>query len=242
MPTTQGAIASPIRAFAEPSCIPSTIPNMTVVAETAMTQIGNILGLASHTICSSGSSHGDQSNGALTPSPPPPLRHAPPAGSAPEDPSRPCAPPPPSRPAPGSRERLMSSASSPSISTPRFIGPGCMTMASSLAMRELLGVQAVTVVIFALGRDEAAVHAFLLEPQHHHHVARPSALRVMSSIDLAPKLGDPCGHQCRRARSGGRGFPSCPAAGCSTAPRGYGRCRRRSRRTDGGADPWRAGS
>src|SRR6056297_1383843 len=29
--------------------------------------------------------------------------------------------------------RLMSSAISPSISTPRFIGPGCMTMASGLA-------------------------------------------------------------------------------------------------------------
>ena len=30
-------------------------------------------------------------------------------------------------------ERVMSSARSPSISTPRFIGPGCITMASGLA-------------------------------------------------------------------------------------------------------------
>jgi hypothetical protein len=35
---------------------------------------------------------------------------------------------------------------------------------------QLFGVQPIAVVILALGRDKAAVHALFLKPQHHHHI------------------------------------------------------------------------
>ena len=67
-----------------------------------------------------------------------------------------------------------------------------------LGMGQLFGVQTVEVVIFALRRDEPAIHAFLLKPQHHHdvHVLQPLG-HVL--VDLAAKLSDARGHQGRRA-------------------------------------------
>ena len=64
--------------------------------------------------------------------------------------------------------------------------------------RQLFGVEPVTVVVFPLRRDEAAVHAFLLQAQHHHHVAIPQPLAHVL-VDLAAKVCDPRGHQRRRA-------------------------------------------
>ncbi len=89
-----------------------------------------------------------------------------------------CAPRRPSRPA--RDERSMSSATLQSISTPRFIGPGCM-MSASRAWRcaSLCVVEAEERNVFRADRRiELGPHPLRLEPEHHDDVTavdRPSA-------------------------------------------------------------------
>jgi hypothetical protein len=47
------------------------------------------------------------------------------------------------------------SATADSISTPRFIGPGCMTIASGFGQRQLFAGQAVVLEVLAGGRQSA---------------------------------------------------------------------------------------
>jgi len=69
-------------------------------------------------------------------------------------------------------------------------------MASGLACDSFFRVQPEPVVVFALGRDEAAVHPFFLKPQHHHHVHVFQPLfHVAENLD--PELVDLGRHQCR---------------------------------------------
>ena len=98
------------------------------------------------------------------------------------------------------RLRSMSSATSLPISTPRFIGPGCMISASGLATLQLVVVEPEEMEVFARRRHERAVHALALQPQHHHDVDPGEA--------LLPCRGTP-----RR-----RAARSPPAAACA-APR-----------------------
>ena len=65
-------------------------------------------------------------------------------------------------------------------------------------MGQLFGVQAVEMVILALGRDKAAVHTLLLKTQHHHHinVAQPF-FHVF--INFTAKFSECRGHKRRWA-------------------------------------------
>ena len=61
-------------------------------------------------------------------------------------------------------------------------------------MGELLGIQAVAVVIFAFRGDKAAVHPFLLQAQHHHHIR---AFQPLAHVveKLTAEVFHACGHQ-----------------------------------------------
>ena len=60
-------------------------------------------------------------------------------------------------------------------------------------MGQLFCIQAKAVVIFTLGRDETAIHAFLLQAQHHHHVyAFQPLFHIVEHLDT--ELGDARGH------------------------------------------------
>jgi hypothetical protein len=67
-----------------------------------------------------------------------------------------------------------------------------------LGMGQFLGVQAETVEIFALGRDEGPVHPFFLKAEHHHHVHILQAFGHVV-IDLDPPIPGPGGDQRRRS-------------------------------------------
>ena len=139
----------------------------------------------------------------------------------------PCAPRRPSRPARGSA-LCASSATAESISTPRFIGPGCMTSASGLAQRELLGVEAEEAEIFADATGtKRAVHALALQAQHHDDVgAGEPVAHVGEDLDAQPL--DAGRHQRRGADHAHARAQRGRAAGCWSGRRGDGRCRRRS--------------
>ena len=89
---------------------------------------------------------------------------------------RPCAPRRPSRPARGSPSARDRRPASPSISTPRFIGPGCMTIAFGAARVQPRAGQAVARVIIARACRELLLHPLALDAQHHHHVGARDAL------------------------------------------------------------------
>ena len=128
---------------------------------------------------------------------------------------RPCAPQRPSPPVPESPSGLMSSAMVPSISTPRFIGPGCIND----------GVVA--------GRGRASPHRARSggnTPVRTARSRRPSAragaaassprrpgepgLHVVG--DSTPSSAAPAGISVGGPTRRHRGSPSCPAAGCWT--------------------------
>ena len=90
------------------------------------------------------------------------------------------------------------SATMESISTPRFIGPGCITSASGLAIGELLLVEAEIGEIFLRRGHERAVHALALQPQHHHDVGAGEALAHVARDFDAEALD--AGGQQRRGR------------------------------------------
>ena len=54
---------------------------------------------------------------------------------------------------------------------PRFIGPGCMTIAWSGSCGHPGAVEAVAAGVLAGAGEERGVHPLALHPQHHHHVA-----------------------------------------------------------------------
>ena len=62
------------------------------------------------------------------------------------------------------------SATSSSISTPRFIGPGCSTTASAAARCRRVSAEPVVDVVVVERRDQAFFHAFALQAQHHHRI------------------------------------------------------------------------
>ena len=85
------------------------------------------------------------------------------------------------------RLRSISSATSLPISTPRFIGPGCMISASGLARAQLVVVEPEEMEVFAGRRHEGAVHALALQPQHHHDVDIGEARgHVVKHLDAQP--------------------------------------------------------
>ena len=94
--------------------------------------------------------------------------------------------------------RTGSSATALSISTPRFIGPGCITSASGLAWASLRGIQPVEAEELAGAGHQPARHPLALQPQHHHHVGAGEArCHVGERRDAEPRdLGR---HQRRRA-------------------------------------------
>ena len=63
-----------------------------------------------------------------------------------------------------------SSAGSTAISTPRFIGPGCITSACGAEPRGALGREAEPRRVLAQARHERLVHPLLLHPQEVQHV------------------------------------------------------------------------
>ena len=67
------------------------------------------------------------------------------------------------------------SATSAAISMPRFIGPGCMTIACSGSCAIRARVEAVAAAVLARAREERGVHPLALHPQHHHDVALGAA-------------------------------------------------------------------
>ena len=69
-----------------------------------------------------------------------------------------------------------SSATALSISTPRFMGPGVHDEDVLGGQVELRAVEAVEAEVFALGGDQAALHALPLQAEHHHHVGARKAL------------------------------------------------------------------
>ena len=79
------------------------------------------------------------------------------------------------------------SATSESISTPRFIGPGCMMMTSGCARRSRCGRQPEQREVLARRRDEVAVHPLVLDPQHHDDVGARRPLRRSTSSRCTPK-------------------------------------------------------
>ena len=63
------------------------------------------------------------------------------------------------------------------ISTPRFMGPGCMIERVGLGARELLVVEAEEVEVFARRGHVGALHALALQAQHHDDVDAFERLR-----------------------------------------------------------------
>ena len=63
------------------------------------------------------------------------------------------------------------SAIGEAISTPRFMGPGCMISASGLARDELVVIESEEMVVLACRGHIGALHALALQPQHHDDVA-----------------------------------------------------------------------
>ena len=62
------------------------------------------------------------------------------------------------------------SATAESISTPRFIGPGCRTIASCFAKRKFFLCQPIILEIFLRAGKTGAKHALILQTQHHEHI------------------------------------------------------------------------
>ncbi len=91
------------------------------------------------------------------------------------------------------------SATSESISTPRFIGPGCMTSAPGLARFQPFRGQAVAHPVFARGGDIAARHPLVLDTQHHDDVGILNRFVEIGEGGHEHPL-DPLGHQ-RRGRA-----------------------------------------
>ena len=76
------------------------------------------------------------------------------------------------------RVRPMLSAITESISTPRFMGPGCMTLASGSCAVELFAGESIAVEVLARRRHQSLPHALDLEAQNHDDVgARGFQLR-----------------------------------------------------------------
>ena len=60
---------------------------------------------------------------------------------------------------------------------PRFIGPGCITIACSGSIGHARGVEAVAPAVLARVGEERGVHALALHPQHHDDVGLRAARR-----------------------------------------------------------------
>ena len=84
--------------------------------------------------------------------------------------------------------RAGSSATALSISTPRFIGPGCMTMRVRRGAGQLLRGRGRRSGRYSRERGhQAAGHPLLLQAQHHHHVgAVEPRLHVVEDLDAQP--------------------------------------------------------
>ena len=102
------------------------------------------------------------------------------------------------------------SATAESISTPRFIGPGCITIASGFASASLSGGQTVVLEEFPGRRQQRALHALVLQAQHHDDVA--------TCETLAHVVEDPHAQRSHRGRA---------AASCGPIARTSGRAERR---------------
>ena len=116
-----------------------------------------------------------------------------------------------------------------SISTPRFIGPGCMTMASGLASASRARVQAERAAVLARARQERARQPLALDAQHHHDVGalerRLERGRRRRRRASRPRAASAC--------AGRRSAPSAPIVRKQVRVRArdaaVARCRRRSR-------------
>ena len=93
------------------------------------------------------------------------------------------------------------SATSAVISMPRFIGPGCITIACSGQQAGAPGVQAVAPGVLPLAGEEGGVHPLALHPQHHHGVG-VGQRRVEVVGDLARPGADTDRQQRRRRDQG----------------------------------------
>ena len=90
------------------------------------------------------------------------------------------------------------SATAESISTPRLIGPGCMTIASGLASASFSGREAEGLGVLAGARQHRPAHALVLQAQHDDHVGAADALGQVVA-DAHAHLLQVAGHQRLRA-------------------------------------------
>ena len=80
---------------------------------------------------------------------------------------------------------------------PRFIGPGCITIAWSGSRASAAVVEPVAAAVLAGAREERGVHPLLLHPQHHHRVGLlERGVEVVRRLDR-PRL-DPDRQERRR--------------------------------------------
>ena len=93
------------------------------------------------------------------------------------------------------------SATSESISTPRFIGPGCRMSTSRVDALEPLARDAKHAIVFAQRRDVAGRHALELQPQHVERL-RPLDRRLDPVEDRHAELRDRVRQQRARAADG----------------------------------------
>ena len=144
----------------------------------------------------------------------------------PADRARPCARRrrwPPVRGSPSSGP----SATSDAISTPRFIGPGCMMMTSGLARFTRSAVMPNTVKYSRSDGKNAPLHPFLLNAQHHDDVGvRDRFVHRRRDADAQPL--DAAAAPSSAARTARRRRPAWSAAARSIAARGCAAGRRRS--------------
>ena len=85
------------------------------------------------------------------------------------------------------------SATSEAISTPRFIGPGCMMITSGFARPHARLGHPEQVEVLAQRREEGALHPLLLDAQHHHHVGIAHGLVHRVDATVTPSCSMPRG-------------------------------------------------
>ena len=121
------------------------------------------------------------------------------------------------------------SATSEAISTPRFIGPGCMIITSGLAQLQPRLGHPEHVEVLAQRREVRALHALELNPQQHDDVGVAHRFVARRCVDAARRTARCRSASASAARTPTRRRPSWSADGCSSAARGCAAGRRRWR-------------